>query len=88
LNDWPDHEAHQILRRCAEASPGGRVIVLKSVGPDGSGRDVVIEMVLLGGKHRSLSEFRDLARKAGLEIVTSGWQPNGGKYFVVECRPV
>ena len=86
LNDWPDREALQILGRCAEASPQGRVIVLKSVEPDRSSRDVRIEMVLLGGKQRSITEFGKLARQAGLEILSSGWQPEGG-YFVVECRP-
>jgi SAM-dependent methyltransferase len=87
LNDWPDTEAEAILRRCAEAArPRGRVIVLKSVGPDGAPRGLTIEMVLVGGKHRSLSEFRELARRSGLEVVRAGRQESG--YFVVECRPV
>jgi hypothetical protein len=87
LNDWPDREAIAILRRCAEAArPNGRVVVLKSVSPDGARSGLTIEMVLVGGKHRSLSEFRELARVAGLEVVAAGPQASG--YFVVECRPV
>jgi SAM-dependent methyltransferase len=86
LNNWPDREATAILSRCAEAArPNGRVVVLKSVGPDDAPRDLTIEMVLLGGKHRSASEFRELARTAGLEVLAAGRQPSG--YFVVECRP-
>ena len=86
LNDWPDREALAILLRCAEAArPAGRVVVLKSVGPDDTHNDLGIEMVMLGGKKRSVAEFRELARQAGLEILAAGQQPSG--YFIVECRP-
>ena len=86
LNDWPDREATAILSRCAEAArPTGRVVVLKSVSPDGARPGLSIEMVLVGGKHRSLTEFRELAQAAGLEIVAAGPQESG--YFCVECRP-
>jgi len=87
LNDWPDAEATMILSRCAEAArPTGRVIVLGGVSPDGARRSLVIEMVLCGGKHRTVTEFRELAREAGLEVLAAERQPSG--YFVVECRPV
>jgi hypothetical protein len=86
LNNWPDREATAILSRCAEAAgPKGRVVVLKSVGPDDTRRGLVIEMVLLGGKHRTLAEFRPLAAGAGLEILAAERHPAG--YLVVECRP-
>jgi SAM-dependent methyltransferase len=85
INDWPDREAEAILRRCAEAArPSGRIVVLKSVQPDGTPRRLFIEMILCGGRPRTLSEFRDLAARAGLEVVAAGRQPS---YFVVECRP-
>jgi len=88
LNDWDDPEALAILKRCAEAArPGGRVVVLKGVLPDGSGSDgLPISMLMVGGKDRTVSEFREIARQAGLEIVAAGQQPSG--YFVVECRTV
>ena len=87
LNDWPDREAIAILSRCAEAArPAGRVVVLKSVGADGAPKSLFIEMVLLGGKHRSVAEFRELARQSGLEVMAAGSQSSG--YFVVECRPI
>jgi SAM-dependent methyltransferase len=86
LNDWPDQEATAILSRCAEAArPTGRVVVLKGIGPDEAPRSLSIEMVLVGGKHRTVGEFRRLARAAGLEVLAAGRQPDG--YFVVECRP-
>jgi 2,7-dihydroxy-5-methyl-1-naphthoate 7-O-methyltransferase len=86
LNDWPDREAAAILRRCAEAArPGGRIVILKSVGPDGAPRGLTIEMALLGGKHRTVTEFRELAGRSGLEVLAAG---RHSSYFVVECRPV
>jgi SAM-dependent methyltransferase len=85
LNDWPDREAAAILSRCAEAArPSGRVVILKGVGPDDAPKRLSIEMVLLGGKYRTVAEFRGLARQAGLEVLAAGRQPS---YFVVECRP-
>jgi 2,7-dihydroxy-5-methyl-1-naphthoate 7-O-methyltransferase len=58
IGDWPDREVATILSRCAEAAPpSGRVVVLSGVSPDGASRGVSIEMVLLGGKHRTLAEF-------------------------------
>lgn len=86
LNDWPDREAIAILARCAEAArPAGRVIVLKGIGPDDTPAGLSIEMLLVGGQYRSLSEFQALARAAGLEVVANGRQPSA--VFVVECRP-
>jgi len=85
LNDWPDREATAILRRCADAArPAGRVVILKSVVPDEGPRPLAIEMVLVGGKRRTVDQFQELARDAGL-VVTSAGQQSG--YFVVECRP-
>jgi len=86
INDWADVESAQILRRCAEAArPHGRVVILKSVSEDGTPKRLYIEMVLAGGKHRTISEFRKLAHEASLDVVAAGRQPSG--YYVVECRP-
>jgi hypothetical protein len=85
LNDWPDEETVAILRRAAEAArPNGRVVILKSVGPNTNQRTLTIEMVLLAGKHRTLDEFKPLAEKSGLEVASAGPQST---YYVVECRP-
>jgi len=85
INDWPDREAIEILARCGEAArPAGRIVVLKGISPDETPRGITIEMVLVGGKQRTLSEFRELAKTAGLEVVSAGQQKS---YYVVECRP-
>ena len=86
VGNWPDRGATAILGRCAVAArPNGRVVVLGGVGPDDAPRALSIEMVLLGGKHRTVSEFHELASAAGLEVMAAGRQPSGE--FVVECRP-
>jgi SAM-dependent methyltransferase len=88
LSDWPDRELVAILRRCAEAArPAGRVVVLNGVVPDEDGgpSPALLMMVLVGGRERSLAEFRELARAAGLEVEAAEGQPSGR--FVVACRP-
>jgi len=88
LNDWPDQEALLILSRCAEAArPIGRLVILGGVLPDGSTSSLLTpEIVLLGGKDRTLTEFRALAHQAGLKIQAAGQLPSGR--FAVECCPI
>jgi hypothetical protein len=84
INDWPDTDTTAILKSCADAArPNGRVILLSGVSPDGTRSPLTIEMVLLAGKHRSLSEFRELATAAGLEVLSA---EHSGRYFIVECK--
>lgn len=88
LCDWPDREAEVILRRCAEAArPAGRVVLDNEVSPDSDGGPApeLLMMVLVGGRARSLSEFRPLAHRAGLEVAAAGKRPSGR--FTVECVP-
>lgn len=86
LNDWPDRETEAILRRCAEAArPGGRVVVMGGVSTDDARNPLEIDMVVAGGKTNTVTEFRELARRAGLEVVAAGPQASGS--FVVECHP-
>jgi hypothetical protein len=42
--------------------------------------------VLVGGKNRTLEEFRGIARDAGLEVSAVGRQASGRPF--VECRPI
>ncbi len=85
LNDWPDEPTVAILRRCAEAaSPDGRIVVLGGVSPDDTPRSLGIDMLVAGGKTSGLTQFTELARHAGLEIVTAGTQASG--QYVVECQ--
>ena len=87
LGDWPEAETVQIPQRCAAAAaPAGRVVVMGGVEPDDAPRRLSIEMVLLGATHNSVAEFRELAGRAGLQVVAFGRQAAG--QFVVECRPL
>ena len=86
LNDWPDREATAILRRCAEAArPTGRAVVLGGVAPDDAADGLGPELVLMGGKDRTLTEFRPLAQAAGLTVQAAGRLRSDR--FAVECRP-
>ena len=87
LGDWPDPEAAAILKRCAEAArPSGRVVAFTGAVPGKQASPELLMMVLVGGKDRSLEEFRELARTAGLQVVAFGRQSSGRG--IVECRPV
>lgn len=87
LNDWPDREATAILKRCAEAArPSGRVVVFTGAGPGEEASPELLMMVLVGGKARTLDEFRQMARDAGLKIRSVGRQPSGR--VIVECHPI
>jgi 2,7-dihydroxy-5-methyl-1-naphthoate 7-O-methyltransferase len=86
LHDWPDREATAILKRCAEAArPSGRVVVFTGTGPGEDASPALLMMILVGGRERTLDEFREMAREAGLEVGVVGRQPSGRT--VVECRP-
>jgi hypothetical protein len=89
LADWPDAEAKTLLTRLADAArpSNGRVVVLGGVKADEDGppSPELLMMVLVGGKGRSLTEFRALAAEAGLSVEAHG-KRHGGR-FVVECRP-
>ncbi len=85
LCDWPDEQARAILARCAEAArPNGRVVVVNGVEPNETASPELLMLVLVGGKQRSLAEFRSLAAAAGLEISATAQKPSGR--FLVECR--
>ena len=42
-------------------------------------------MLVAGGKTSTLSQFTELARQAGLDVIAARTQSSGR--FVVECRP-
>ena len=85
LADWPDREAIAILAECAvAASPDGRVMVMTGVTDADRADPELLMMVLVGGKNRTLAEFRELASAAGLEVHATGRNLSGR--FMVECR--
>jgi 2,7-dihydroxy-5-methyl-1-naphthoate 7-O-methyltransferase len=85
LSDWPDPEATAILRRCAEAArPSGRVVAFTGSGPGEEAAPELLMMVLVGGRGRTLDEFREMAGTAGLEVTAVGRQASGRA--IAECR--
>jgi SAM-dependent methyltransferase len=86
LADWADEEALALLKRCAEAArPNGRLVVLGGVTEADRPSPELLMLVLVGGKSRTIAEFRELARAAGLAVAATGHQPSGR--LIVECRP-
>ncbi|HUL72764.1 MAG TPA: methyltransferase [Vicinamibacterales bacterium] len=87
LSDWSDREAAALLARCAEAArPAGRIVIVGGVTLDPvAASPALLMLVLVGGKERTLDEFRALARGAGLDVAGTGRQKSG-KSLVV-CRP-
>jgi hypothetical protein len=86
LNDWPDEPTVAILRRCAQAArPDSSIVVLGGVSADETPRALDIDMLVAGGKTSTLTQFTELARQAGLDILVAGPQPSGR--YLVECRP-
>lgn len=86
LADWPDREATAILKRCAAACGSqGRLIVLNGVSPDedGPAPPELLMLVLVGGKQRTLKEFREIALAAGLAVTGT---KQAGERFLVECQ--
>ena len=79
-----------ILRRCAEAArtvqPAGAVAILGGVSADETPRSLGIDMLVAGGKTSTLTQFTELARQAGLDVIAARTQSSGR--FVVECRPM
>jgi 2,7-dihydroxy-5-methyl-1-naphthoate 7-O-methyltransferase len=87
LNDWPDEPTVAILRRCAEAARTSQatIAVLGGVTADETPRSLGIDMLVAGGKTSTLSQFTELASRAGLDVIAARTQSSGR--YVVECRP-
>ena len=87
LNDWPDEPTVAILRRCAEAATTAQasIVVLGGVAADETPRSLGIDMLVAGGKSSTLTQFTELARRAGLDVIAARTQSSGR--YVVECRP-
>jgi 2,7-dihydroxy-5-methyl-1-naphthoate 7-O-methyltransferase len=87
LIDWPDEDKVRILRRCAQAArPHGRVVVIGGVSASERPAEVTAELLMMGGSKNTMSEFRALARAAGLEVAMAAKQPPAK--LIIECRPV
>jgi len=74
LHDWPDSRAARILERvAAAATPTSRVLVIENVRPRSGGGLLLayLDLQMLAaweGRERTLDEYRDLLRGAGLAL--------------------
>ncbi len=89
IHDWSDRDAARILGRCAEAAgETGRVLIVDGLLAEDESRAQVTQMdlrmlVLVGGRERTLEDFRALGRQAGLEIASTRQLPMG--QVLLEC---
>ncbi len=75
LHDWDDGNCATILRNCRAAMrPSSVLLVVENIVPEGARPADFVTMldlhmmVMLGGRERTLSEYRSLLRSAGLEL--------------------
>lgn len=85
LHDWSDDEAVAILRKIhtAMTRPGARAIIVELELPahDGASLERAYDLLMLvlgGGRERTLAEFEQLYRRAGLAleqnlVLANGW---------------
>lgn len=90
LHDWDDDDAARILATCARAlGPSGRVLLLEAVLDDvpvAGDDDWMLDLnmlVLLGGRERTLADWRALAAGSGLAITAT---TPGRRASVLELR--
>ena len=73
LHDWDDERCVKILSNCRAAmNKNGRVLVVDSVVPPGNEPGYVklldIEMLIIGGRERTKTDFSSIFRKSGLKL--------------------
>ncbi|MDI5979011.1 methyltransferase [Amycolatopsis magusensis] len=85
LTDWGDDDAVRILRRCAEAA--STVLIVEVLAGEEHAKNNssfdLQSLTLLGGRERSLEDFRALAAAAGLAVRTERTAPGG--LVLIEC---
>ncbi|MFO1059134.1 MAG: methyltransferase [Dongiaceae bacterium] len=90
LHDWDDARCATLLEQCRRAmAPGGRVLVMEHIVPEGPGPHMAhfmdLNMLALtdGGRERTEAEYRALLRRAGLALGRSLPTPIGVN--LLEC---
>lgn len=91
IHDFNDADALEILRSCRRGMPpDARLVIVEVVLPDGNepslARFLDLEMLLIGGIERSVSDFRTLLAEAGFSLVNV--IPTRVPAALIEARPV
>jgi len=83
LHDWQDGEARRILTAIrAAAMPGARVLIVEAPLPEGNephpakGLDIVM-LAVVGGRERTLDEYRSLLQATGFRWIGATPTPAG-----------
>jgi hypothetical protein len=91
LHDWDDQRAVRILANCRAAMGGsGRVLLAEAVLPDQPEPspakliDLAMLVVIPGGRQRTVAQYRELLRRAGLRLSRV---VQGDMYSVIEAVP-
>ena len=88
LHDWDDEHSIVILRNCHDAmASGGRLLVVETVLSSETDNAFstlsdLHMLVVLGGRERTESEYRDLFARAGFQL--TGVLPTGAPQSIVE----
>ena len=92
IHDWDDAAAIEILRTCrAEMPDTGRLLVVERVirpgnEPDRAKFGDLYMLVALGGRERTVEEFRSLLAEAGFRLTEV--IDTGSTFYVIESIPV
>ena len=91
VHDWDDEAATRILTNCRRGMvPHGRVLIIEYVipdhapGPNITSLDTTM-LVFTGSRERTLQEYRELLRSAGLTFIKSF--PTAGPFSIIEAAP-
>jgi hypothetical protein len=90
IHDWDDEAATRILTNCRAAMhDDARLLLGEAVLPDGPERSLVrfidVEMLVIGGRERTESEYRELLARAGLRLTRV--VPSDLLHSVIEAVP-
>lgn len=82
LHDWNGQDATRILHRCARAAgPTSRILVIDRTSDHGNPLTFsfmnLLMLVFLGGRERTIDEFAELGRAAGLTLQSAIPIPSG-----------
>ena len=88
VHDWDDEAAVRILATCRAAMDGdARLLLGEQVLPDGPAPSRAkrsdLEMLVIGGRERTQSEYAELLERAGLSLTRV--VPSAGTHSVIEA---
>ncbi len=91
LHDWSDADSVRILRTCRAAmTADATLLIVEKAIPAGNDPEFVklldINMLVIGGKERTLEQYAELLSAAGLRLVEHHATP--GPTDLIEARPV